>query len=71
MRVDPKKVEKALLKSKLDWSTFTKRAGISPVTWWYIKNGKIRKNHLKVIYKISKVLNVEPEEILEDEECQK
>jgi len=70
MRIDPKKLEKALLKNKLDWATFFKRSGISPVTWWYIRNGKTSKNQLKVIYKASRALNVEPEEILEDEVSQ-
>jgi len=66
MRVDLKKLEKALLKSKMSWGELVKRAGISPVTLWYIKQGKTSNNQMKVIVKLSNALGVEPEEIVKD-----
>lgn len=66
MKVDLKKLEKALLKSKMSWGELVKRAGISPVTLWYIKQGKTSNNQMKVIVKLSNALGVEPEEIVKD-----
>ena len=65
MRVDPAKLEKVLMKNRMNWSTLAERSKVSPVTLYYMRKGVIKKNHFGVIYKISDTLGVEPEEILE------
>ena len=68
MRIDPRKLERALLKNQMDWTALVQRAGISPVTLFYLRKGIVKKNQFKVIYKISNALGVNPETLLEDQE---